>query len=81
MIATLKYYEEIGKEDISQRVQTSSFKMNKFWGIYGMVIIFNDTVLDTRKLLREYNLNVLITKKKKEKKNTPVILSDDECVN
>lgn len=80
MIATLKYYEEIGKEDISQRVQTSSFKMNKFWGIYGMVIIFNDTVLDTRKLLREYNLNVLITKKKR-KKNTPVILSDDECVN
>lgn len=70
MIATLKYYEEIGKEDISQRVQTSSFKMNKFWGICGMVIIFNDTVLDTRKLLREYNLNVLITKKKKKKKHT-----------
>lgn len=71
MIATLKYYEEIGKEDISQRVQTSSFKMNKFWGIYGVVIIFNDTVLDTRKLLREYNLNVLITKKRKEKKTHP----------
>ena len=49
----------------SQKVQTSSYKVNKSWDvIYSMVTIVNNTVLYIWRLLRDYILKVLITRKK-----------------
>lgn len=46
----------------SQKVDTSSYKVNKSQDVmYSVVNIVNNTVLHIRKLLREYMLNVLIT--------------------
>ena len=51
--------------DDSQRVLTSSYKINRFWGSdaqHGITV--NKAILYTRKLLKEQILNVLTTKKK-----------------
>ena len=51
--------------DIGQRVQISSYKINKFGDLtYNMVIIASNTVLYTLILLMEYILTVLTKKKK-----------------
>ena len=51
--------------DIGQRVQISSYKINKFWDLmYNMVIIASNTVLYTLILLMEYILTVFTKKKK-----------------
>ena len=48
-----------------QRVQISSYKINKFWDLmYNMVIIASNTVLYTLILLMEYILTVFTKKKK-----------------
>ena len=47
-----------------QRTQTSSYETNKFWGLtYSRVTIVNGTVLHTRRLRREWIVNVLTRKK------------------
>ena len=50
----------------NQKVQTFSYKINKSWGynIESMATIVNNTVLYILKLLRQYILEVLITRKR-----------------
>ena len=51
------------REDVGQKVQTFSYKMNKFWLMCSIEIIANNTVLYTWKLIREQTLSVLTIKK------------------
>ena len=51
------------REDVGQKVQTFSYKVNKFWLMYSIEIIADNMVLYIWKLLREQTLNVLTIKK------------------
>ena len=52
---------EVGEVDEGgQKVQISSYQVYKFWGLmYSMMIMVNNTILYTWKLLREHVLKVL----------------------
>ena len=61
--SSICHWGEVGES--GQKVQTSSYKKNKFWDVmYSMVITVNNTVLYIWKLLREQIIKVLIKRKK-----------------
>ena len=62
--------------DNGQKVLTSSYKINRFWGSEVQHdVTLNKAILYTWKLLKEQILNVLTTKKEKK------IMWDDGCIN